>query len=85
MTSGTCGTNKTISLMYTPTKDANGTLLKCIVDNEHVPNIQELSSVLELKIIPGEMIFLNYICMHSIKIHKNTENNLVDLGIQERS
>ena len=55
VTSGTCGTNKTVSLMYTPTKDANGTLLKCVVENKHVPHAHDLSSVIELKVIPGKL------------------------------
>ena len=57
--SGPCNIMRQISLTYTPTKEANGTLLKCIVENNHVRFANDLSAVMELQVIPGRI----YLCL----------------------
>ncbi|KAK3602483.1 hypothetical protein CHS0354_022349 [Potamilus streckersoni] len=53
-TSGTCSNFITSSLLYIPTREGNGTLLKCQVINTKVPSLQDLSDVGEIKVLPGD-------------------------------
>ncbi|KAL3848300.1 hypothetical protein ACJMK2_019168 [Sinanodonta woodiana] len=52
-TSGTCSNFVTSSLLYTPSREGNGTLLKCQVINTKVPSLQDLSDVGEIKVLPA--------------------------------
>lgn len=56
--SGECGQIVDTSLFYTPTIDANGTLLKCLVNSNTTNPTVDLAVVKEIRILPSKWFVL---------------------------